>query len=87
MILIDALYINSHGGKTILELVIQTLISKNLKYHFIFDSRLKSNLIRKIKSSDYTFVEASHKKRKEFYLSSLYCEGNGYEFFWNFMLF
>ena len=68
MVLIDALYINSHGGKTILELVIQSLINKNLKYHFIFDSRLKSNLIRKINCSDYTFVEASHKKRKEFYL-------------------
>ena len=68
MILIDALYINSFGGKTILELLGERILNKGVKYHFIFDTRLKSNLIQKIKSSDYTFVEASHQKRKEFYL-------------------
>lgn len=68
MILIDALYINSFGGKSILELLVKRILGREVKYHFIFDSRLKSNLIHKIKSSDYTFVEASHKKRKEFYL-------------------
>jgi glycosyltransferase involved in cell wall biosynthesis len=69
MILIDALYINSFGGKTILELLGDRIIKKGVKYHFIFDSRLKSNLIQKIKSNEYTFVKVSHKKRKEFYLS------------------
>ena len=71
MILIDALYINSFGGKTILELLGERILNKGVKYHFIFDSRLKSNLIQKIKSNDYTFVEASHKKRKEIYLSRI----------------
>jgi glycosyltransferase involved in cell wall biosynthesis len=68
MILIDALYINSFGGRSILELLVKRILGREVKYHFIFDSRLKFNLIQKIKSSDYTFVEASHKKRKEFYL-------------------
>lgn len=71
MILIDALYINSFGGKTILELLGEKILNKGVKYHFIFDSRLNSNLIQKIKSNDFTFVKASHKKRKEFYLSRI----------------
>ena len=82
MILIDALYINSFGGKTLLELLGDRILNKGIKYHFIFDTRLKSNLIQKIKSSDYTFIEASHQKRKEFYLrrgnnfSSILCLAN-----------
>ena len=71
MILIDAIYINSFGGKTILELFIEKTLNANIEYHFILDSRLKSKWVQKIKTNEYTLINASHVNRKDFYLKNL----------------
>ena len=82
MILIDAVYINSFGGKTILELIAEKILNSNIKYHFILDSRLESKWVEKIKTYNYTLIKASHKNRKRFYsnninrFSSILCLSN-----------
>ena len=71
MILIDAIYINSFGGKRILELFIEKILNSNISHHFILDSRLKSKWIEKININDYTLINASHLNRKNFYLKNI----------------
>jgi glycosyltransferase involved in cell wall biosynthesis len=71
MILIDLAYLNSFGGKTILELVIDHILKSNLKYHFLLDKRLDSNLINNIQIDYYTIIDVSHVTRKNFYLKSI----------------
>ena len=71
MILIDALYINSFGGKTILELFFKKLLNSDLDYHFILDSRLKSNFVQNIKTDNFTVIDATHLSRKSFYLKNI----------------
>ena len=71
MILIDAVYINSFGGKTILELIIEKIINSRTSYHFLFDSRLRSKYLDIINNKDYTVVLARHKNRKQFYLKNI----------------
>ena len=67
MILIDAIYINSFGGKSILELFISSFLNSKTKYHFLLDNRLDSKWINKLKSCDFTFIKATHKNRIDFY--------------------
>ena len=71
MILIDALHINSFGGKSILELFFQNFINSKVEYHFLLDNRLDSKWIQKLKSSNYTFIESNHKNRTNFYSQNL----------------
>jgi len=71
MILIDALYINSFGGKSILELFFQNFLNSKTKYHFLLDNRLDSKWIQKLKTNNYTFIEATHKSRINFYSQNL----------------
>ena len=71
MILIDSTYVNSFGGKTILELVIDQILKSNLKYHFLLDKRLDSNLIKNIQLDYYTIIDVSHVNRKNFYLKNI----------------
>ena len=71
MILIDAVYINAFGGKTILELFLKKILSSNINYHLILDRRLKSKQVEKIKTINYTIVNASHLNRKNFYFKNL----------------
>ena len=71
MILIDAVYINAFGGKTILELFLKKILSSKINYHLILDSRLKSKQVEKIKTINYTIVNASHLNRKNFYFKNL----------------
>ena len=66
MILIDSIYINSLGGKTILQLIINKLIKTDLSnLYFIFDKRLDQNVYSKIPTENFIVFEASHKKRKD----------------------
>lgn len=67
MILIDTLYLNSFGGKTILELFIQNILISETKHHFLLDSRLDSKLVMKLNPCNYTIIEATHKNRVDFY--------------------
>lgn len=71
MILIDTVYINAFGGKTILELFLKKILSSNINYHLLLDSRLKSKQVEKIKTINYTIVNASHLNRRNFYLKNI----------------
>ena len=71
MTLIDAVYINSFGGKTILELILGKLINSRTSYHIIFDSRLESNYLDILNDKDYTIIFSNHKNRKNFYLKNI----------------
>ena len=71
MTLIDAVYINSFGGKTILELILGKLIKSRTSYHIIFDSRLESNYLDILNNKDYTIIFSNHKNRKNFYFKNL----------------
>ena len=71
MTLIDAVYINSFGGKTILELILGKLIKSRTSYHIIFDSRLESNYLDILNNKDYTIIFSNHKNRKNFYLKNI----------------
>jgi glycosyltransferase involved in cell wall biosynthesis len=82
LILVDATYLNSFGGKTILELILQSFLDSNIKFHTILDNRLDPKWINKIESGNYTLISASHKNRIAFYLqnsnrfSSILCLAN-----------
>ena len=71
MILVDATYLHSFGGKTILELILQSLLDSNIKFHAILDNRLDPKLVNKIQLENYTLISASHKNRTVFYLQNL----------------
>jgi len=71
MTLIDAVYINSFGGKTILELILGKLINSRTPYHIIFDSRLESKYLNILNNKDYTIIFSNHKNRKNFYLKNI----------------
>lgn len=82
MILIDATYINSFGGKTILELIISEVLISKLDCFFLFDKRLQLGQIKSFDKKKYTFLNVSHFSRKKFYLqnsskfSSILCLSN-----------
>ena len=71
MTLIDTVYINSFGAKTILELILGKLINSRTSYHIIFDSRLESKYLDILNSKDYTIIFSNHKNRKNFYLKNI----------------
>lgn len=71
MILIDAIYIHSHGGKTILDSFISA-VEKNPNseinnFHFLIDDRLDLSLIQGKKNYSYERVNASHFNRQSAY--------------------
>jgi glycosyltransferase involved in cell wall biosynthesis len=72
MILIDALYINSFGGKSILELFFHNLLNSKTDYFFLLDKRLDSKWIKELKSSNYILIEATHKNRINFYSQNIF---------------
>ena len=73
MILIDAIYINTGGGKVLLEYFIDNLIKKKLlkEYFFLFDSRISSSVIDRLDKNNYLTLISSEKNRKKFYQSEL----------------
>ncbi len=72
MILIDATYIHSFGGKSILESILIRLESSVINnYFFLLDSRLNSEYINKIPKNNCTYLNSVHKSRKEFYKNNI----------------
>ena len=71
MILIDAVYINSFGGKTILELLVTKILKLNIECYFLLDNRLKSKLAGNNKTDNFTLIDATHANRKSFYLKNI----------------
>jgi glycosyltransferase involved in cell wall biosynthesis len=73
MILIDAIYINTGGGKVLLDYFIDTLIKNKLlsKYYFLLDDRISNNLVDKLDNKYYKIITPSEKNRKLFYQSEI----------------
>ena len=71
MVLIDATYLNSFGGKSILELFLQNFLNSKTEHFFLLDSRLDSTWIKQLIPSNYSFIEATHKNRSYFYYHNL----------------
>ena len=67
-ILIDSVYINSGGGKEILNHIIKYILDRHdiNKYFFLLDERLEL----KNKQIDFLQIHANEKNRKNFYLSN-----------------
>ena len=72
MKLVDATYLHSFGGKSILEFIFEKLKYKEIKkLYFLLDSRLKSNLINQIPNENITLIDSSHQQRFSFYKTNL----------------
>lgn len=69
MVLVDAIYIHQSGGKVLLELLIDTIVQRELEksFYFVLDKRLETSRITQLNSKQYKFLEASEAKRKSYY--------------------
>jgi len=80
VILIDSTYINSFGGKTLLELLIQK--SNTLDFYFLLDDRIELNDFKPYLNKNYTIIKSNHFNRLKFYqtnfisFSSVVCLSN-----------
>ncbi|MHA7865497.1 glycosyltransferase [Flagellimonas marinaquae] len=81
MILIDALHINSGGGKVLLDYLVQELEKADLDVFYLFDARC-SNDFKFIPAERKTYLKASLLNRHHFYkknknkFSKVFCFGN-----------
>ena len=80
IILVDAIYINSGGGKVLLEYLIDYLSKKKIEVFYLFDSRLDLDISVKTENS---VLNPSESERKNFYkrlnkknFHSVLCFGN-----------
>ena len=83
MILIDSVYINSGGGKVLLEYIISKLVEKQFDNFFILlDKRLEFSSINRIEKIKHKFIKPSEYSRRKFYLKhkdlfiSFFCFSN-----------
>lgn len=81
MILIDSIYINDSGGKILLDYLIVMLEKKEIKVHYLLDSRVIHNH-PEIINNKVTYLESGVLKRYAFYkenrdaFSKVLCFGN-----------
>lgn len=72
MILIDATYINSFGGKSIFESILLEMNKKKIKnLYFLLDNRLKLDFTIFFSENNYTVIKSTHFKRYFFYKKNL----------------
>ena len=82
MILVDALYINSGGGKVLLDYLIQELEKTDKKIYYLLDNRIKDNIQQIKDTNKVLYLPASFIKRHLFYkenknlFSTVLCFGN-----------
>lgn len=69
MILIDALHINSSGGKILLDYLIDNLEKTNLPVFYLLDKRVEGNTPTIKKQNKVVYMYASLSSRKQFYKS------------------
>lgn len=69
MILIDALHINSSGGKILLDYLIDNLEKTNLPVFYLLDKRVEGNTPTIKKQNKVVYMQASLSTRKQFYKS------------------
>jgi len=74
MILIDALYLNSFGGKVLLELLVDAIFDSGEveNYYFFLDKRLNSNCLTNIPNQNKTILITNLRSRKIEYKKVLY---------------
>lgn len=82
MILVDALYINSGGGKVLLDYLIKELEKTDKKIYYLLDNRIQNNIQQIKDTNKVLFLPANLVKRHFFYFkhrntfSSVLCFGN-----------
>ncbi|MFH6994873.1 glycosyltransferase [Flavobacterium sp. FlaQc-48] len=82
MVLIDALHINTGGGKAMLDYLVYKLEEQDIKYYYLFDHRIKNNTYKIKPSNEVVYLKASLWNRFFFYLTnrkkfkSIFCLAN-----------
>ena len=84
LIIIDSVYINLSGGKTLLEFFIKTFLKEkyNKNVYFLFDIRLNLDKEIDLTHLRYSYIENTEKSRKLFYkknkklIKTIFCFGN-----------
>lgn len=82
MILVDALYINSGGGKVLLDYLMQELEKTDKKVFYLLDKRIENDVQKIKETNEILFLPASFSKRYLFYkknknsFSRVLCFGN-----------
>lgn len=82
MILIDALYVNTGGGKVLLDYLIENLEKNNLKIFYLLDERVKNSIPAISTHNEVIFMKASLLQRQRFYkknktnYTKVFCFGN-----------
>lgn len=82
MILIDALYINEGGGKTLLDYFIKYLENNQIEVFYLLDERIKNKIENVKLKNKVVFLKASLRLRNTFYrkninkFSKVFCLGN-----------
>ena len=83
MVLIDAIYVHNSGGKSLLELLIESINKFNSNnFWFLLDGRLDEQFIALIASKRKTIINASELERRKFYkknrgrFKSIFCFSN-----------
>jgi len=70
-ILIDCVYLNSEGGKKILEIILNNLESRlSFKHSFLFDDRIDKNILRILRSNEINLIKPSEIERRRFYIAN-----------------
>jgi glycosyltransferase involved in cell wall biosynthesis len=72
MILVDALYINSGGGKVLLDYLILELNKSDLEVYYLLDERIIGKH-PEVKLDRITYLKGSFVKRHAFYSKNKYC--------------
>ena len=69
MILIDCVYLNSAGGKKILNIFLEKLATTNTKnYFFLFDNRINKKILESQNNNTYQVINPSERSRKSYYI-------------------
>ena len=69
MILIDCVYLNSEGGKKILNIFLEKLGNTNTEnYFFLFDNRINKKILESQNNNTYQVINPSERNRKAYYI-------------------
>ena len=69
MLLIDALFINNGGGKSLLDVLVNEVNKRGLKVMYLIDERIASDY-RPLNLDNVTFLEPSLIRRHLYYLKN-----------------
>ena len=70
-ILIDCVYLNSEGGKKILDFFLNSFQSKlSSKHSFLYDNRVDKKTLKILKSNKIEIIKPSEIDRRRFYIKN-----------------